>query len=92
MKKITGIWNLIIGILAFLLSYKLDDKVNSFFKNFSFTPLNFIFSILGEINQWIARPEIGCNYSNCAEHNNPGRFISALPPRLDQPFAHLRIL
>ena len=46
MKKIKEILILIIGILIFLVSYVLDQPINSFFKGFRFAPLDFIFSII----------------------------------------------
>ena len=46
LKKIKDILTLIIGILLFLLSYRLDNYVNLFFKSLKFPFLEFILSIL----------------------------------------------
>ena len=46
MKKLNDKWILIIGILLFLISYKSDEQVNLFFKNFRFIPLDIVFGII----------------------------------------------
>ena len=46
MKKINDIRILIIGILIFLASYRLDKQASLFFRNFRFIPLDFVFSII----------------------------------------------
>ena len=46
MKKINDMHILVIGILIFLASYRLDQQVSLFFRNFRFMLLDFVFSII----------------------------------------------
>ena len=46
MKKLNFVWTLIAVILIFLISYGIDQPVNSFVENLRFTQLDFIFSII----------------------------------------------